>query len=44
MTGSTLNGKTEKRHLLYDHRPLFMFEDDYLYEFVKFPNGRLYSG
>ncbi|KAK2354541.1 putative DNA (cytosine-5)-methyltransferase CMT1 [Trifolium repens] len=30
MTGSTLNGKTEKRHLLYDHRPLFMFEDDYL--------------
>ncbi|CAJ2636066.1 unnamed protein product [Trifolium pratense] len=30
MTGSTLKGKTEKNHLLYDHRPLFMFEDDYL--------------
>ncbi|XP_012573783.1 DNA (cytosine-5)-methyltransferase CMT2 isoform X2 [Cicer arietinum] len=30
MTGSTLNGTTEERHLLYDHRPCFLFEDDYL--------------
>ncbi|XP_061366896.1 DNA (cytosine-5)-methyltransferase CMT2 [Gastrolobium bilobum] len=30
MTGSTLDGATEKRPLLYDHRPYFLFEDDYL--------------
>jgi len=30
MTGSTLNGATKKKHMLYDHRPLFMSEDDYL--------------
>ncbi|XP_058768023.1 DNA (cytosine-5)-methyltransferase CMT2-like isoform X1 [Vicia villosa] len=29
MTGSTLNGTTEQNHLLYDHRPQFMSEDDY---------------
>ncbi|KEH20304.1 DNA (cytosine-5)-methyltransferase [Medicago truncatula] len=30
VTGSTLNGATKKTHILYDHRPLFMSEDDYL--------------
>ncbi|KAG5099593.1 hypothetical protein JHK82_044645 [Glycine max] len=30
MTGSKSNGTTEKRPLLYDHRPYFLFEDDYL--------------
>ncbi|KAL5063487.1 hypothetical protein RYX36_025224 [Vicia faba] len=30
MTGSTLNGTTEQNHLLYDHRPHLMSEDDYL--------------
>ncbi|XP_020227440.1 DNA (cytosine-5)-methyltransferase CMT2 isoform X2 [Cajanus cajan] len=30
MTGTTSNGTTEKRPLLYDHRPYFLFEDDYL--------------
>ncbi|KAI5419022.1 hypothetical protein KIW84_043291 [Lathyrus oleraceus] len=30
MTGSTLNGTAEQNHLLYDHRPHFMSEDDYL--------------
>ncbi|CAK8562024.1 unnamed protein product [Lathyrus sativus] len=30
MTGSKLNGTTEQNHLLYDHRPHFMSEDDYL--------------
>jgi hypothetical protein len=29
-TGSTLNGATKKKHLLYNHKPLFMFEDYYL--------------
>ncbi|KAE9607860.1 putative DNA (cytosine-5-)-methyltransferase [Lupinus albus] len=29
MTGLALNGTTEKRSLLYDHRPYFLFEDDY---------------
>ncbi|RDY09025.1 DNA (cytosine-5)-methyltransferase CMT2, partial [Mucuna pruriens] len=29
MTGSTSNGTTEKRSLLYDHRPYFLSEDDY---------------
>ncbi|KAL5172715.1 DNA (cytosine-5)-methyltransferase CMT2 [Glycine soja] len=30
MTGSKSNATTEKRPLLYDHRPYFLFEDDYL--------------
>ncbi|TKY58485.1 DNA (cytosine-5)-methyltransferase CMT2 [Spatholobus suberectus] len=30
MTESKSNGTTEKRRLLYDHRPHFLFEDDYL--------------
>lgn len=30
MTGLTFNGTTERRPLLYDHRPYFLFEDDYL--------------
>ncbi|XP_019421561.1 PREDICTED: DNA (cytosine-5)-methyltransferase 1-like isoform X2 [Lupinus angustifolius] len=29
MTGLALNGTTEERSLLYDHRPYFLFEDDY---------------
>ncbi|CAL0330829.1 unnamed protein product [Lupinus luteus] len=29
MTGLALNGTTEKRPVLYDHRPYFLFEDDY---------------
>jgi len=30
LIGSTLNGATKKKHLLYNHKPLFMFEDYYL--------------
>ncbi|KAK7386807.1 hypothetical protein VNO78_27143 [Psophocarpus tetragonolobus] len=30
MTGSKSNETTEKMPLLYDHRPYFLFEDDYL--------------
>ena len=30
MTRSTLNGATKKKHLLYNHKPIFMFEDYYL--------------